>query len=298
MHNKQKLANPFFVAAVITLLLNDWYFKYAFHNALTGKLSDIAGLFALPFFLSTFWLRGKHGIYIGTALVFILWKSPLAQPLIDSINGIGIPVNRVVDLSDCWALLVLPVSYYAFHQSSTYQLKPMLTHAIMVTAAFAFVATSMPKGKYTTFANINKTYSFNFSKRELVSRINALQLDYVKDMQTYTFNRNIVSGVMQPDTARLDFDSKANIFYYTITFSKKKDTLAQILDYEQLKDADTIRLRTMFSKINISGDNARSEIKLLSLNNYVQLKQKGDARERAIGIFERYVIKKIRKYGK
>ncbi len=36
------LLHPFFIASVLLLLLNDFYLKYAYHNLLTGKLSDVS----------------------------------------------------------------------------------------------------------------------------------------------------------------------------------------------------------------------------------------------------------------
>ena len=39
-----------FLAALLLLLINDFLFKAAYHNWLTGKLSDVAGLFAWTFF--------------------------------------------------------------------------------------------------------------------------------------------------------------------------------------------------------------------------------------------------------
>ncbi|MEO7214805.1 hypothetical protein [Mucilaginibacter sp.] len=297
MTGKQKLGNPYFIGAVTALLINDWYLKQTYHNQLTGKLSDFAGLFALPFFLSTLWPRRKMLFYVTVSLLFVVWKSPVTQPIIDTVNSLGIPMSRVVDYSDYYALAVLPLSFYVFNTATAYQLKPALLNALMAISVFSFVATSMPKGKYTKFRGINKTYAFNFSKRELISRVNSMQLEYVKDIENLVHSRNNVKGTLQPDTARIDFDSKANIFYYSTTFSKK-DTIAQILDYERLKDQDTVRLRTMYSDINISGNGAHSELKLLNLVKYVEQTSKTDEREKAIGFFEKIVIKKINSYGK
>lgn len=45
-----RLANPIFIVSVVLLILNDFYLKATFGNIITGKLSDLAGLFAFPFF--------------------------------------------------------------------------------------------------------------------------------------------------------------------------------------------------------------------------------------------------------
>ncbi|TFF40938.1 hypothetical protein [Mucilaginibacter psychrotolerans] len=299
MAAKQKLGNPFFVTAVLVLMINDWYCKPNFHNVLTGKLSDFAGLFAFAYFLGALWPRRVLLVHTATLVLFMVWKSPLAQPFIDSLNGAGVPIDRVVDYSDYVALLVLPLSYYLFNASGSYCLKPVLRNLVICFSVLSFVATSMVRGKYTKITGINKTYSFNFSKRELVSRVNSLQLEYIKDLDKYVRSHNSSKSLkISPDTANIDFDSKTNTFYFSSNFNKK-DTIAQLLDYKRLQDADTIRLRTMHSDINISGDGKHSELKLLGLMRYVELRDKSDAQEKAVGLFEKWVIKKIDKgYGK
>jgi hypothetical protein len=44
------LRSPLLLLAVGVLLLNDFVLKVAFHNWLTGKLSDVAGLAAFTIF--------------------------------------------------------------------------------------------------------------------------------------------------------------------------------------------------------------------------------------------------------
>src|SRR5690242_9724683 len=114
MKTLSKLANPVFIIAVLLLVVNDWYLKTAYGNALTGKLSDFAGLFALPFFLSALSPSKAKWWYSLTLVLFVVWKSELVQPVINALNHIGIRVNRTVDYSDFIALLILPLSYYAF----------------------------------------------------------------------------------------------------------------------------------------------------------------------------------------
>ncbi len=61
---KRNLGHPVFLLSVLLLLLNDWLLKPLFHNDLTGKLSDLAGLFAFPFFLSAFFPAHKRTIQL------------------------------------------------------------------------------------------------------------------------------------------------------------------------------------------------------------------------------------------
>ncbi len=46
------VASPGFVVGLAVLLTNDLVLKPAFHNFLTGKLSDIAGIWLASLFLS------------------------------------------------------------------------------------------------------------------------------------------------------------------------------------------------------------------------------------------------------
>ena len=54
-HAGEGLLNPIPLAAIAVLLLNDHVLKDAFHNGLTGKLSDFAGLAFFPLVLQALW---------------------------------------------------------------------------------------------------------------------------------------------------------------------------------------------------------------------------------------------------
>jgi hypothetical protein len=89
------------------------------------------------------------------------------------------------------------------------------------------------------------------------------------------------------------------MFYYTDEYSKgKPDTIAHLLDYEVLKETDTIRLRTSYADITISGDSSKSQLRLIGLTRYVRKSEKGNHEERSIALFEKYVIKKLINYGR
>ncbi|MBQ0740775.1 hypothetical protein J9332_41515, partial [Aquimarina celericrescens] len=60
----QNIGNPIFLISLGGLILNDWFLKAFFHNTITGKLSDFAGLIAFPFFLSLFFIEQKKTIHI------------------------------------------------------------------------------------------------------------------------------------------------------------------------------------------------------------------------------------------
>ncbi|HEX6903801.1 MAG TPA: hypothetical protein VF789_29090 [Thermoanaerobaculia bacterium] len=133
------------MASVLLLLINDFVLKPQIGNALTGKLSDFAGLFAFPFFFAAFFAGYRVPIYVGTAAAFILWKSPLSGPWIDAWNSVStFQVARVVDLSDLLALVVLPLSYWFAVNHRRVAARSLATLAIATVSLFAFAATSRP----------------------------------------------------------------------------------------------------------------------------------------------------------
>lgn len=78
-HSQKILLSPLFLFSLIVLLLNDHYLKAQFHNFLTGKLSDFAGLFIFPLFFAAFFPKRRLSIYFFAGFFFVFWKSPLSQ---------------------------------------------------------------------------------------------------------------------------------------------------------------------------------------------------------------------------
>ena len=111
MKNKLNSINTIpFVVCLGILLLNDLYLKGQYHNWLTGKLSDICGLLVFASFWSAIFPDKKQIVYFSTALLFIVWKSPYSQLLIDFFSQTFFPIHRVIDITDLFALLFLPIS--------------------------------------------------------------------------------------------------------------------------------------------------------------------------------------------
>ena len=98
---------PIFIVSLTLLLLNDFWWKQTFHNFLTGKISDFAGLVVFPLFFTAFLPQFKKTIFLATALLFIFWKSEMSESFILFLNQNHIPCSRVVDYSDLTALVVL-----------------------------------------------------------------------------------------------------------------------------------------------------------------------------------------------
>ncbi len=137
------LSSKGFVIALTLLLLNDFILKAAFHNWFIGKLSDVAGLFIFPIFWTAFFPKQKKVIYLSTALVFILWKSPFSQSFIDQWNILNLfSIHRVIDYSDLIALLILPVSFLYSIDKKRRTIIAIHPFFLILIAAFSFVATS------------------------------------------------------------------------------------------------------------------------------------------------------------
>ena len=278
MRDHNKIGNPLFIICVLALILNDWYFKAAFHNGFTGKLSDFVGLFAFPYLLSSLFPSKTLKIHTWTGILFMVWKSEFSQPIINVINGFSIPVNRTIDFTDNVALLSIPISYFTLKLRFELKLKPLLQKTLIVVSCFSFLATSMPPQEQRKYVNIDKEYVFLFSKRELISRLNMVQIKQV-------IETNKISGLV-------DFDSKTNVFHY----HGLTDTLAFLLDYQKVSNQDTIRFKTSYAEILITGDDKMSKLKLLTVYKLVPKFKDKDYREEAIKQFEKQIIKKIKNY--
>ena len=89
----------------------------------------------------------------------------------------------------------------------------------------------------------------------------------------------------------IDFDKKTGAFHYT----NSNDTIALLLDYKQLKETDTIRFKTFYAEIMLSGNDKTSELKLISAYSFDRGKDKS-SKESVTELFEKNIVKPIRKY--
>lgn len=144
MINRLKSINTIpFIFCLGLLFLNDFYLKEAYHNWLTGKLSDFCGLYVFASFWSALLTTQKKWVYFGTALLFILWKSPYAQGVIDLFSDYLYPIHRVVDISDLMAIAILPIAYWLqFDKKYRVEWNPIVPGILTI---IAFCATSHPQ---------------------------------------------------------------------------------------------------------------------------------------------------------
>jgi len=273
---KQKLVHPIFILSLVLLILNDWVFKAAFHNEITGKLSDFTGLIVFPYLLSVCFPKYQKLWHWLTFFLFIWWKSEWAQPFIDVLHLWSIPLGRVVDYTDYLALISIYFSYKLLQSDQKIQLAPYFQRILLSIAILACVATSYYR-VYTApkVIPINKNYDFDFSKNELVNHLNDILNKRAKKINK---------------TYPLEFADS------TGTFHRHGQAWIQLLDAATIQPQDTLVFSPLpQTKYQIVGDSTRSQIRLL-LAEYIPRK-KGMEEEKAwfTKQFERQVIKKLRK---
>jgi hypothetical protein len=141
------LLHPLFLLSVALLLLNDFYLKYTYPGQLTGKLSDISGLFAFTVFLVAFFPAHKRWVYVSVILFFLWWKSPASQAFIDLLNAnLHLPIERVIDYTDYVALIAVPFANYLKPPDYPCTIWQTLgTWIIGIVSFLSFTATSMIK---------------------------------------------------------------------------------------------------------------------------------------------------------
>ncbi|SOE22232.1 hypothetical protein SAMN06298216_2680 [Spirosomataceae bacterium TFI 002] len=232
----------FFLVALTILLLNDFYFKTTFHNAFTGKLSDFAGLLIFPWFWSLFFPKMAKPIYFATALFFVFWKLDASTSIINLLNEtIGASFYRVLDLSDIFALTILPVSFLLFQKSKEgiSQLKVGLKVGVSSLALFSFFATSQPRIVVEPNWEFSESYVLPYSKefifkQRMNARLGATNVDSLISVQDkFRFNYNGGKYLLTFNGAVLPIDSSRSIFRlenlinYTIigVSNEKKDAL-------------------------------------------------------------------------
>jgi hypothetical protein len=169
-----------FLAGLSLLLLNDFLLKPLFHNWLTGKLSDFAGLFIFPLFWTVLFPRHKRAVYVLTAVLFAFWKSAYSQPLFDFCHEwLSLPISRTVDLTDLIALSVLPASYAYGNGRRALLPYRYVPHFVGCVSLFAFTATSYShRMKYS-----GKEYAFTETRAALVAK--AVRIDERDDSFTF-----------------------------------------------------------------------------------------------------------------
>lgn len=121
----EEFVRPLPLAAVALLVVNDRFLKASFGNFLTGKLSDLAICFFLPIYLAALFARsGIRSMVrvsagcVATVVVFVGQETStqvvavLTATLTPMTRMMGMrqPLQFTMDLTDLWALLVVPLA--------------------------------------------------------------------------------------------------------------------------------------------------------------------------------------------
>ena len=229
------LGSPGFLIGLSLLLLNDFVFKQRFHNAFTGKLSDFAGLFVFSLFWIAFFPRRRTFICIAIPVLFVFWKSAYAQFLIEGWNRLPLfGIDRTVDYTDLWALLIVPLSYLYCKTAARVYVPRRLIHAIAIVSLFAFTAT-----QFSHKVSFNNKYQFQTSRKELLDRIVRLPKHDVTGM---FWRGNVDELEIAFDsctgTAKINLEKREN--YMVITLKE--------MNYRCSNEADAEKMRQYFEK--------------------------------------------------
>ena len=122
--------HPVVLAAILVLVVNDWVLKARFHGAVTGKLSDLAGLIFAPCVLSAaiglaLRILGRDGrvtrvraiactVATGAGFAAVKLSDTAATWLADLLSHLGRPAEIYLDRSDLLCLPALAISAWVF----------------------------------------------------------------------------------------------------------------------------------------------------------------------------------------
>lgn len=149
------LQHPATLLSIFILLLNDHFLKRSVPSWVTGKLSDFAGLFFFPFFLTAIigmalWKLRPNVRTIGVftmgivAIIFILLKTIVGFNLLcTKVTGnlLGYPVHFALDPTDLTALIMLLPAWIIWTRPRSESSRKLAWAALSI-AAFASLATS------------------------------------------------------------------------------------------------------------------------------------------------------------
>lgn len=122
--------HPVVLLAVVVLLVNDWYLKARFPGAMTGKLSDVAGLVFAPCTLSAglglgLRLCGRDGrvtplraglctAATGAGFAAVKLSATAAAWLAAALSRLGRPAAIALDRTDLLCLPALAIAAWVF----------------------------------------------------------------------------------------------------------------------------------------------------------------------------------------
>jgi hypothetical protein len=239
------LLHPAFLCCLAVLLLNDLYLKYAFHNGLTGKLSDVTGLFVFTVFLQVLFPGYKKITLLLSAVFFCWWKSPFSDGMIALLTrGLALPVHRVVDYTDYIALPVLLFAYYLKPPVYTVSfLRPVAICLSGIISFFAFCATSMPRYMQKGDTYINKTVRTRQQQTAIEDKFREKNIPITRDTAYYiqqdTYNQYLEikdSATGRYDTLRLSDHKEIKLYRRSLPYDPSYTIPYLLINRDTLKD--------------------------------------------------------------
>ncbi|WP_020482437.1 hypothetical protein [Methylomonas sp. MK1] len=213
-----------FLICLVSLIANDWWLKAAHPGLFTGKLSDFAGVAVVSLMTFSALPHRKWLLCLLISVTFLWWKSPLSDSMIHLANSLSIlRIGRVVDYSDLWALLVVPVCLHVSEKQSRFRIaskyfRKMLTVPVAVVTLFGVMGTSARpiQEEYTVRPLASST---NIPREELVNVISDVAAKH--DLSCYG-----CEGTYPLDFAR--YFGKSLSMTYTLT---PENTVSFVIEY-------------------------------------------------------------------
>jgi hypothetical protein len=185
------LLHPLVLLSLFILLVNDCFWKYEYHNWLTGKLSDLTGLIVLAAFLNVFF-SNKKAVIVFCSLFFIWWKSGFSQGSLNSLNHfLQLRLYRTIDYSDLICLIILPLVFFLKPRVLRIPFQRMVTGMAGIACLFAFCNTTMPYRGLSNYYPRDNEISFyeQFptaqSKEQILEKLQSLGISCYPETERY-----------------------------------------------------------------------------------------------------------------
>jgi len=270
--NKYYLANFVFLFCILTLFLNDHYLKFRFSNWFTGKLSDAVGIIVLPLLTAFVLPKLKRKSIWLSAILFTFWKSPASEGLIEVYNQYSlIKTSRVVDYSDLYVLLLLPIPHFILREIDSLdflQIKRVNPLLILLPTVIALMATSPPDSYYYTNTEGNLScgkchFTVNYNQDEIVEKLRKhdIVFDSIAPIDSFALSR----------VRRL---KNENVHVYRLNeLVIEKDTLRR-LDFT-MRTVKNGRTKIYFNGMQVSDDISTFKLqrKLLKFYRHILFKE-------------------------
>ena len=123
------------------LLVNDFVLKFSFPGFITGKISDLAGIYCFLIFSFVLFPRFVGLLSLLVSISFLYWKTELSNGLIELFSLYRVPLGRTVDYSDLFCLVVVPLAIYEYKNNTNRLEVPKYKFLICsIVSLFAFSA--------------------------------------------------------------------------------------------------------------------------------------------------------------